>query len=375
MRVHGITSTAAGLPTAVLSDEILEPGEGKVRALIVLGGNPMLAFPDQVKTLAAMKALDLLVCVDPHMGETAGLSDYVIAPTLPLEVPSSSMFYEFVGASGLIGMGWGYSDPYAQYTPAIVEPHEGSDVIEDWEFFYGLCQRLGRPMTITPSFSVLDPARAAELATPVDMTRTPSSDEVLEMVNAGSPVPLSEVKASARQGRLFDVPEQFVRPRPDDWSGRLDLGNADMLSELDEVSGEDYVAEQGSAPFRLLCRRMNDNYNSSWHEDERLTRRHRANPAFMNPLDMAQLGVAVGDVVEIASATASILGVVEAATDVRRACISMPHCWGTSPDEPDEPHTRGASTSRLVSSDRGLERYTAMPRMSALPVEVRRWDP
>ena len=70
------------MPTAALPDEILTPGDKQVKALICLGGNPMLAWPDQLKTFEAMKALDLLVCLDPRMSKTAELADYVIAPKL-----------------------------------------------------------------------------------------------------------------------------------------------------------------------------------------------------------------------------------------------------------------------------------------------------
>jgi anaerobic selenocysteine-containing dehydrogenase len=191
-------------------------------------------------------------------------------------------------------------------------------------------------------------------------------------VSAGSPVPLSEVRETARRGRLFDVPELIAQARPEHWSGRLDLGSPVMLSELGEVAAEDYGTEQAAAPFRLLCRRTGDAYNSSWHEHERLSRRHRGNPAFMNPLDMQRLGIAAGDVIEIASATASIRGIAAEAPDVRAGCVSMPHCWGANPDEPEDPWADGGSTARLVAADRNLERYTAMPQMSALPITVRR---
>ncbi|MEL7030560.1 MAG: molybdopterin-dependent oxidoreductase, partial [Pseudomonadota bacterium] len=90
LRVRGYTDTAVGLPCAALPDEILTPGEGRVRALICLGGNPMLAWPDQLKTFEAMKALDLLVCLDPRMSETGKLSDYVIAPKLQLEAAANT---------------------------------------------------------------------------------------------------------------------------------------------------------------------------------------------------------------------------------------------------------------------------------------------
>src|SRR5262249_23105859 len=53
LRVRGLRNTAAGMPTAALADEILLPGEGQVRALISDAGNPVAAYPDQIKTVEA----------------------------------------------------------------------------------------------------------------------------------------------------------------------------------------------------------------------------------------------------------------------------------------------------------------------------------
>jgi len=75
------------MPTAALSDEILLEGEGQVKALICVGANPMMAWPDQRRTRAAMDKLDLLVAIDNEMSATAELADYVIAPMLSFEVP------------------------------------------------------------------------------------------------------------------------------------------------------------------------------------------------------------------------------------------------------------------------------------------------
>ena len=84
-RVRGLSGMPGEMLTNSLADEILEPGEGRVRALIVSGGNPVVAFPDQAKTEAALRALDLLVVIDPRMTPTAELADFVIAPRLELE--------------------------------------------------------------------------------------------------------------------------------------------------------------------------------------------------------------------------------------------------------------------------------------------------
>ena len=50
-RVRGLHTLIGEGPTAALPDEILEPGEGQIRALLTVGGNPVLAWPDQVKTV------------------------------------------------------------------------------------------------------------------------------------------------------------------------------------------------------------------------------------------------------------------------------------------------------------------------------------
>ena len=81
-RVRGLGEIIGEMPTAALNDEILLDGEGQVKALICLGGNPMVAFPDQDKTKVAMDKLELLVCVDLYKSATAKLADYIIAPTI-----------------------------------------------------------------------------------------------------------------------------------------------------------------------------------------------------------------------------------------------------------------------------------------------------
>lgn len=58
------------MPTSTLADEILTPGEGQIRALVVIGGNPMTSWPDQEKTRRALEFLDLLVCIDVRETDT-----------------------------------------------------------------------------------------------------------------------------------------------------------------------------------------------------------------------------------------------------------------------------------------------------------------
>jgi anaerobic selenocysteine-containing dehydrogenase len=315
-----------------------------------------------------MKALELLVCFDPHLSATARHADYVVAPTLPLEVMSSTSLNEMVGS---FGPGWGFHAPYSQWAEPLTTPPQGSDVREEWEVFHGLAARLGLPLKIKSS-AWLDPAKAAEDATAVAPGSPLSSREVWKMLLKGSPVPADEIM-TATEGRVFDRPTIFVQPRPADWGPRLDIGSPTMMAELDEIAAETPVDDP--FPLRLISRRLKEVLNSCWHENGATQRRWAYNPAFMNPADMAAHALCEGDVVEIESGRASIRGVVATAPDVRRGCISMTHAWGAEPGREDDadPLVAGANTGRLTAVDQNFDARTGIPRMSAIPVRIRPW--
>ncbi|MEZ4215329.1 MAG: molybdopterin-dependent oxidoreductase [Myxococcota bacterium] len=394
LRVRGFTSTAAGLPTSALADEILTPGEGRVRALICVGSNPVAAWPDQRATVRAMRALDLLVTIDPRLSATSQLAHYVVAPRLSLEVPGASVSMEAIEQT-YVAMG--YSEPYAQYTPVVARPPEGADVIEEWELFYGLAQRLGLALQLYPTRPEAGVLRAPREAVKVDMARKPSTDEVLDALLAGSRVPLDEVRRHPH-GALFPAAEGEragrVAPADPGADARLDVGNAAMLAELAEVRAEPLGADgvpvrDAARPFRLVSRRLPNVYNSSGRDIEALARGRRSNPAFLHPDDLAALGLAAGDVVRIASDRAAILGRVEPAPELRRGVVSMAHGFGDLPasdgDDAGEEadlaaacarlDASGSSTGRLVASDRDFDPYTGIPRMSAIPVSIERVAP
>ena len=374
MRIRGLEETPAGLPVATLPDEILMPGKGQVKALIVFGGNPMAGWPDQEKTFAAMQALELLVCVDPVMTGTAKLAHYVIPPKLPLESAAVTMHNELFGN---FGPGWGFEAPYAQYTPPVISPPAGSDLIEDWELNYGIARRLRLNVRLH-DWSFPDPATARLNGTDLDLSRDdkPTTEDILDIISRHAPVPFEEVKAKATgAGHVFDRPPLTVSPKPADWAGRLDIGNADMLEELVKVLEETDAPELSGFPFRLISRRLLEVNNSGWHDVPLISRRTARNGAFMNPADLKTCGLSDGDPVRIVSPHSMISGIVRVDDTVRQGCISMSHAWGGNPGDDDDPRIAGGNTGRLVPTDREFDRYTGIPRMSTIPVRLERWSP
>jgi anaerobic selenocysteine-containing dehydrogenase len=368
LRVRGLGNATCGMPTAALAEEILLEGEGQVKALFCLGGNPMMAWPDQRQTRAAMDALELLVTFDPELSATSALADYVIAPPLTLETPGMTQSVE---ALKFYTIGLGYPRPWAQYSPAIVEPPAGHDLVEEWAFFHGLAKRMqlelqvvgfhgwGKHVESPPVFMTLDPGSEA------------TTDDIYAALTQTARVPLDEVKRHPN-GRVYDEIDEQVQPREEGNTARLQLGHPEVLAELREVRAEDHATKQIDAerPFLLIPRRAGNFLNSSGRSLQRLTRDRPYNPAFVHPDDLAALGIESGASIEIRSAHDAVLAVVEADDTLRRGVVAMTHAFGGQPDEDDRHREIGTNAGRLIAADLDFDPVSGIPRMGALPISI-----
>src|SRR5699024_3136988 len=84
-RVRGIPELGGELPAATLREEIETPGEGQVRALVTVAGNPVLSTPDGRGLAGALEGLDFMVAIDIYLNETTRHADVVLPTTTALE--------------------------------------------------------------------------------------------------------------------------------------------------------------------------------------------------------------------------------------------------------------------------------------------------
>ena len=352
-RVRGLRAFFYEQPSAALADEILTPGEGQVRALICNGGNPAVAFPDQVKVVRALRSLDLLVCLDVQPTPSVQLAHYAIGCKLSLEKPDYTRHLE-----------WYFHEPFAQYSPALIDP--GCDVIDEWEFFWGLAQRMRIPLSLGRGvFGGPAPGR------PVDMRHKPSTDALMDLEAANACVPLAEIRRHP-SGAIFEAARCTVLPADPASAGRFDLAPAQLVDELRALRAEPEVAVPAFS-HRLISRRMRQVFNSTGVQLDALRGRGPGNPAFMNPGDMRRAGIATGDFVEIESDHGRIRALAREDDGLPPGVISMAHSWGSLPgrDELSGDPALGACTNRLIASDRDFEPYSGHCRQSAIPVNVR----
>ncbi len=278
-RFRNLRGYGGEMPCTTLAQEITEPGDGQVKALISNGGNPVAAWPDQTRSLEAMEALELLVVIDHRMTQTAVFADYVIPPRLSLERADVPPFMDR----------W-FREPYACYTPAVVEP-EG-DLFNDWEVYWEIAERLGVEMTLpggTDSQRRSPPERRRRLRS--HLCQGPGA-----------------VRRRTCQERPGAAPSSSRRSSPPtDTAGRFHIGLADHMAELAQVHTEATSGERmaGFDPavhtFRLISRRLKTHLNSLGGELPGLNRKNPTNYAYMNPDDMADLGIADEDLIEVAS--------------------------------------------------------------------------
>ena len=328
--------------TNTLSEEILRPGPGRIRALVVLGGNPLAALPDRLKAERALRDLELLVVLDPRLSGTAKLADYVIAP---------KVLYEREDMTNLVETSL-FPVPFTQYSSPAAEPPANSEVVDDWYVFWSLARRMGKSLTLNGH--------------PVRMDSVPTTIELLKLLAAGSQVPIAEI-ASHRSGAIFNVQPQFVEPA-DAEAGRFSLVDAEVRAQLSEVAAESIVhgayTECGMTFTHRLCvRRMREVINSYLHDVPAIRRRLAFNPAWMHPADAKSLGLNEGDAVMLIGSQGALSAHLEFDDTVRPGSVAISHCWGDAEDG-------GANTNLLTSTDQFIEPINAMARMTGIPVNI-----
>ncbi len=344
-RFRGLGHLGWEMPCNVLADEILTPGEGQVRALISVGGNPVVGFPDQAKMVRALDDLELFVQIDPWMSASARRADVVLAPSQCLEREDITSLSE-----------WWHEEPYARYTEAVVEAP--GDVIDEYEMFWTLAHHLGIQMVLNGG--------------PLPMDRKPTKQEFLDLAVTGCLVPPSQVRADcqANGGAAVMYPERHptVEPVDEGQFHRFDLAVGAMPSEI--LKYADNRTTREGFDFRLISRRSKTRFNSIGHPLKKLQDKTTTNPAYIHPDDIVALGLEEGGLVAITSPHATIHGVVKASDKVRRGIVSMAHAYGDADATKEDVRERGSSTNRLVSEVVDYDPITGQSLQSAIPVKL-----
>ncbi len=182
------------VPGNLLADYVTAPTD-PLRALIVVGGNPIMAIPGEERLREAFPQLELVVTMDLYRSATAELSDFVL--------PVSDWLERADYRSGGVAI-----VPTAQYSDPVVPA--AAERKEEWWILGRIEQELGLPSALDDGVEfprVIFDLMAGTAGTSVDELRTlPSHTKVLPLNESAR---LEDVIAFT-DGRVDCCPPSFA---------------------------------------------------------------------------------------------------------------------------------------------------------------------
>ncbi|HSJ17687.1 MAG TPA: molybdopterin oxidoreductase family protein [Solirubrobacterales bacterium] len=349
-RVRGMPETFGELPVAGLADEMTTPGEGQVRALVTIAGNPVVSTPDAGALERAIEDLDLVLSLDIYVNETTRHADVI----LPAPEPLAKAHYDFALYQLAIRSVANYSPPVlarASDQPdewetvlrvAAIAAGQGPDAdLEAWDRI--VVETLVRREVGLPG-SRLDGRDPEELIEALEPRRGP--ERVLDfMLRAG---PFGDGFGADPDGltleRLEAAPHGIdlgpMRPRIPDVlrtpSGKIELAPERIVADvprlqaaLDAAAG----ANGDAANSMVLIGRRQLRSNNSWmHNLPALVKGKDRCTMWVNPADAERLGLGDGSSARLTSTAGELTAPIEVTDEIMPGVVSIPHGWGH--DEP-----------------------------------------
>lgn len=363
-RVSGHPEAKGELPITALSEEIETPGEGRIRALLVLAANPVLSAPDGDRLDRALgEGLDFMVSVDPYLNETSRHADVVLPPP----PPSQSAHFDFAFNSLSVRNQVRYS------RPAV--PLEAGRMDES-EIHARLVLAVGGmhgapPHTVDDL--VIDTALTAagapkELA--AELSGTSGPERRLDLMLRLGPYDLTLDRLLAHPhgidlGPLEPRVPHVLKTR----SGRIELFPAPIAADLPRLRR----ALDGERAGLVLVGRRHLRSNNSWmHNVAALSGGSNVCTLQIHPEDAARIGLADGATARIKAAGGEVEAPAEVTDAVREGVVSLPHGWGHS-----RPGTRmsvasatpGVNVNQLLDGTL-LDPLSGTAVLNAVPVSV-----
>jgi formate dehydrogenase len=350
-RIGGYPAILGTLAAATLADDVLTPGPGQLRALVVVGGNPAISLPDAPRAQEALRALELLISVDLFVNDTGSLSHAVLPAADWLERDDVDL--HLASQRRL---------PHLQFTPAVVAPR--GEARTDFAILTGLAHRAGVPLfgsrLLSAAFRTLD-LGPVEVARAVVATHAPFGWGALRAAPRGLVARGNTPGALRRRGT--DLP-----------GGRIRLAVPELVDALvTDPLGVPSPAADGVVRLQLLTSvRPVETMNSWMHDQPGAGRREPV--AQIHPEDLARLGLPDGGRVRLrpdGAATWSVEVGAVGAPGLRPGTVVLPYGWGHLPGAIGAATEAGpgVNANALVSTAR-LERFTGQPISHGLWIEA-----
>jgi anaerobic selenocysteine-containing dehydrogenase len=346
-RVRGLPETGGELPVSALREEIETPGEGQVRAVLTLSGNPVLSTPDGARLDTALAGLDFMAAVDIYLNETTRHADVVLPPTTALERDHYDLVFHTLAVRNT-----------ARFTPAVLPAGPGTR--HDWQIYREVALR---------TLARLDrrPTRRRRLTLRARMSTSPTRLVQLLLLTGRTGVTLRRLRARPEGIDLGPLRPGLLPDRLQTRDHRIDLSPSLVLEDLARLAATPAPAD---GELLLIGRRHQQDCNAWLHNVERLTRGRSRHHLLMHPDDLAERSLPDGSTVRVSSRVGSVDVEVLATEDVMRGVVSLPHGYGhaRNPGMRAAARVPGVSINDLTDPER-LD-VSGNAALSGVPVTV-----
>ena len=379
-RVSGYPEVMSELPATALAEEIDTAGDGQIKAMITIAGNPVLSAPDGDRLDKALDSVEFMLSVDPYLNETTRHADVILPPPPPSQSPHFDVLLNNLAVRNNVR----YSPPVL---PLDDRPGE-AEILSRIALILSGVGAQADPALVDAQ--VIAMTLAKETHDPDSPVAGRDVDELTAMLPAGpgyerrldmmlrlgpygdafgtrpDGLTLEKLKANPHGIDLGAmrprIPEVLRTP-----SGRIELAPEPIVADVARLRE---ALSRSAGGFLLIGRRHLRSNNSWMHNLPALSGGSNRCTLQIHPDDAADLGLT--DVAIIKGPGGELLAPIEVTDVMRRGVVSLPHGWG---------HNRGGTGQQLASSHPGvnvnqlndgthLDRLSGTAVLNGIPVEI-----
>jgi anaerobic selenocysteine-containing dehydrogenase len=331
-RAKGLPDVSGFVPVATLPDEILTPGEGQVRALLTLCGNPVRSSPNSAKYARALADLEFMASIDIYLNETTRFADVILPPSSHLEQvhyppfspPYMVRSYAKWDDAAFPAQSLGDGDillelnarilgvPVAALETQALEGMVAQALVQDREL-------AGHASAADCLTAISEHTRAARF---IDfLIRSGPFGDRFGLKPDG--LTLAQLQ-QAMHGLDLGPMAPRIRSAIATPNGKIQLVPTLMKRGMASLSA-DLSSEEKPTVLRMVGKRHLRSNNSWMHNISALSKGPDRSFAELHPEDAAARGIKDGATITIRSSTGEIRANARITSDVRKGVIALPH--------------------------------------------------
>ncbi|MFC8045044.1 molybdopterin-dependent oxidoreductase [Nocardia sp. NPDC057353] len=364
-RVRDLPEAMGEIPVATLADEISTPGDGQIRALVTVAGNPVLSAPSGPRLDAAFAGLEFMVSVDRYVNETTRHADVILPPPRTTQSPH----YDFALLQFAVRNYTRYSRPLV---PLGDRPSESEVVARLAAAVSG--QPHGREaLAALDEFVIAGMLHQAGLdERRPELQGVNSTEQRIDLMlrlgpygawNGGT----LELNSLLEQEHGIDLGP--LQPKlPDNLrtaSKRVELAPPELLADTERLR----AALAAAPPDVVLIGRRHLRSNNSWmHNLPRLVSGTNRCTLHIHPDDVARLGL--GEHAIVKSAAGVVTVPLEPTEAIMPGVVSLPHGWGHGGSDQEVAREHAGVNANILTDDSVLDVPSGNAVFNGVPVSL-----